>query len=57
MQAVGGGLSGLAAQFSKESAIKVFGRPLGRLWYPMSSVVCLSDVCDDLYCGETAHPS
>jgi len=35
-----------------------FGRPYyrSRLWYTVSSV-CLSSVCDVLYCGETVRPS
>jgi len=37
----------------------VFGRPYYRssLWYSVSSVVCLSSVCNVLYCGKTVRPS
>ena len=41
----------------------LFGRPYYRscLWHDVSSiclsVVCLSSVCDVLYCGETVRPS
>jgi len=36
----------------------IFGRPYYRscLWYSVSSV-CLSSVCDVLYCGKTVRPS
>jgi len=41
------------------SALTVLGRPYYRssLWHDVSSVVCLSVVCDVLYCDKTVRPS
>ena len=47
----------------QRSPYPLFGRPYyrSRLWHTVSSVcrlyVCLSSVCDVLYCGETVRPS
>ena len=41
------------------SEFSLFGRPYYRssVWHNVSSVVCLSVVCDVLYCGKTVRPS
>jgi len=44
---------------SKYNYVTIFGRPYYRscLWHDVSSVICLSVVCDVLYCGETVRPT
>jgi len=54
----------LVAYPTNPNARPIFGRPYYRssLWYSISSVcrlsvVCLSSVCNVLYCGKTVRPS